>query len=86
MSDIKETKKCLCIINKKHEYDIKTKLNPGLRTALTRQYVDNMTHVRIQASSFFNQICGQSTWQLKKRFSFSENSKQNVFVEVWLIM
>lgn len=41
---IGETKRCLCTRKKEHEYDIKTKLKPGSKTALTRHCLDNMTH------------------------------------------
>ena len=41
---IGESKRCLCTRKEEHEYDVKNKSRPGPKTALTRHFVDNLTH------------------------------------------
>lgn len=41
---IGETKRCLCTRTKEHNYDVRTKFFPGDKTALTRHYINNISH------------------------------------------
>lgn len=41
---IGETKRCLCTRTKEHNYDFRTRFNPGSKTALTRHCLNNIGH------------------------------------------
>ncbi|XP_037051685.1 uncharacterized protein LOC119085393 [Bradysia coprophila] len=41
---IGETKRCLCTRTKEHDYDFRSRFNPGSKTALVRHCLDNATH------------------------------------------